>query len=378
MAQDLAAVMGKILARSLGVLREECVLSRLINTDYSEEAKEKGDTIDVPIADEATVSDVTPSNTDPAPSELNPTKVQISLNKWKKANFKMTDKDKLEVSEKAGYLPQKVLAAVKKLANQINTDLYAEYKGVYGYVGTAGTTPFGAGRAELDAIDTRKILNDQLCPDSDRRIILDTAADAKALSVAAIADADKVGAAAEGPKIRGRIGTRYGFDFYFDQLIPTHTAGTGAGYLVNDAAGLLVGATTATVDTGAGTILVGDIVTFAGHSQTYAVTVALAANVFTFTPALKAVVADNAAVTLKASHVVNLAFSRDAFALAVRTALDDTADESLAKTMTMVDPLTGLPLRLEIRRQHKQTVWEFDVLYGVKLIRAALASRIAG
>jgi hypothetical protein len=46
--------------------------------------------------------------------------------------------------------------------------------------------------------------------------------------------------------------------------------------------------------------------------------------------------------------------------------------------MTMVDPLTGLPLRLEIRRQHKQTVWEFDVLYGVKLIRAALASRIAG
>jgi hypothetical protein len=378
MAQDLAAVMGKILARSLGVLREECVLSRLINTDYSEEAKEKGDTIDVPIADEATVSDVTPSNTDPAPSELNPTKVQISLNKWKKANFKMTDKDKLEVSEKAGYLPQKVLAAVKKLANQINTDLYAEYKGVYGYVGTAGTTPFGAGRAELDAIDTRKILNDQLCPDSDRRIILDTAADAKALSVAAIADADKVGAAAEGPKIRGRIGTRYGFDFYFDQLIPTHTAGTGAGYLVNDAAGLLVGATTATVDTGAGTILVGDIVTFAGHSQTYAVTVALAANVFTFTPALKAAVADNGAVTLKASHVVNLAFSRDAFALAVRTALDDTADESLAKTMTMVDPLTGLPLRLEIRRQHKQTVWEFDVLYGVKLIRAALASRIAG
>lgn len=46
--------------------------------------------------------------------------------------------------------------------------------------------------------------------------------------------------------------------------------------------------------------------------------------------------------------------------------------------MSMQDPQTGIVLRLEVSRQHKQIVWEFDILYGARLVRPELAVRILG
>ena len=36
-----------------------------------------------------------------------------------------------------------------------------------------------------------------------------------------------------------------------------------------------------------------------------------------------------------------------------------------SQMMTVTDPDTGLSLRLEVTRQYKQTVWEFDLLWGL-------------
>ena len=86
-----------------------------------------------------------------------------------------------------------------------------------------------------------------------------------------------------------------------------------------------------------------------------------------------------AAVTFKASHVVNLAFHRDAFAFANRPLVQSTQDMQLgSRIMSMQDPKTGITLRLEVSRQYKQVVWEFDLLWGSQLVRAPLATRIAG
>jgi hypothetical protein len=46
--------------------------------------------------------------------------------------------------------------------------------------------------------------------------------------------------------------------------------------------------------------------------------------------------------------------------------------------MSMTDPQTGITLRLEVSRQYKQVTWEFDILWGAKLVRPELATRIAG
>lgn len=81
---------------------------------------------------------------------------------------------------------------------------------------------------------------------------------------------------------------------------PARTPGTGAGYLINHSGGYTTGALTVAVDTGAGTVLVGDILTFAGVSGQYVVASSVgggSVTSITFTPGLAGAVADNAAVT---------------------------------------------------------------------------------
>ena len=142
MSNTLDNIMPKILARGLLALREQAVMPRLVNGDYSAEARQKGDTIDVPIPTSQTVTDVTPANTPPAPSDNTPKKVQVVLDQWKKTNFHLSDKDLVEVDRNAHFLPMQVSEAVRALANTVNENLLANYTKVYGYTGTAGTTPF--------------------------------------------------------------------------------------------------------------------------------------------------------------------------------------------------------------------------------------------
>lgn len=384
MANSLSAVMPKILARGLLALREQAVMPRLVNADYSNDAARKGDTIDVPLPSAVTVSDVTPSNTAPAPADTATAVAQISLNQWKKAGFHLTDREMLEIDAEESFVPMQMAEAVRALANAVNASVHAEYAGIYGIVGTPGSTPFGVDVGSATA--ARKLLNKQLAPRSDRRGVLDFDAEANALALPQFSDAEKIGSS--NVKIEGEIGRKFGIDWVADDGVVTHVAGTAAdsgSFTVTTAAVAAVGATTVSIktNTGSPTLVAGDVVSFAGHDQTYVVTAGTTLTgggvAVTIAPALRASVANAAAVSVRASHVVNLAFHRDAFALAMRPLSAGMADLALGnRILAMTDAQTGLSLRLEVSRQYKQTVWEFDVLWGVKLVRPELAVRIAG
>jgi hypothetical protein len=379
MVNTVTNIMPKILARGLLALREQAVMPRVVNGDYSQQAAQKGDTIDVPIPSALTVNSVTPSNTPPTPADSSPTKVQIPLNNWYEANFHMTDKELVEVDRNEHFVPMQMSEAVKALANKINTTVHNEYKGVFGFAGTAGSTPFAS--AVSAATDARKVLNQQLCPRTDRRMILDFDAEASALALDNFNNVNQVGGT--GPKIEGEIGRKFGFDIYTDDAIVTHSAGGSGTPLVNGA--LAVGDTSVVIDgmSGSGGLVVGDVITMAGNTQTYAVITAPAASggaqTVTVAPAITGIIANDAAITVKASHVVNLGFHRDAFALAMRPLQGSTQGDSYGnQIVSMTDPITGLSMRLEVSRQHKQIVYSLDALWGVKLIRPQLAVRIAG
>lgn len=79
---------------------------------------------------------------------------------------------------------------------------------------------------------------------------------------------------------------------------PITFLGTGVGYLVNNGGGYGPGATSIAVDTGTGTMLIGDLLKFAGHATVYTVATALSGGVVVITPPLTSSVADNEAVTL--------------------------------------------------------------------------------
>lgn len=373
MANSLTSVLPKLLAQGLLALRQQAIMPRLVNRGYETLAGEKGSTIDVPIPSAVAVQDVAPANTPPTTADVAPDKVQVVLDKWKEASFYLTDKDMMEAMN--GTIPMQASEAIKGIANQIDSDILVEYKGVYGFAGTPGTTPFGADLSEY--VNARLALDNQLCPRDNRRVVIDAFAESKAIMLRAFQDAsfrgDKDGI------IEGNIGRKLGSDWWMDQNIPTHTAGTGSGYLINNGAGYAIGIKTVIVDTGTGTLLAGDIIAFAGDTQTYVVvsTVGSPVTSITFEPGLKIAVADNVAITKKASHVVNLNFHRDAFAFATRPL--QSAVEGLGNIiMSAVDELSGLTLRLEVSREHKRTRYSYDVLYGAKLVRRELAARIAG
>lgn len=383
MANAMTDIMPKILARGLLALREQAILPRLVNADYSNDAARKGDTIDVPLPSAVAATDVAPSHAAPAPDGVTVSKVQIPLDNWKKAGFFLTDKEVMEIDRNESFVPMQMSEAIRALANAVNASVHAEYKGIYGLVGTAGATPFATD--VTDATAARKLLNKQLAPRGDRRAVLDYDAEANALALSPFSDAEKVGSAAV--KIEGEIGRKFGIDWYADDGVLTHNAGSASDSVsfTVTADAVSAGAASVTLSANAGTpeLKAGDIVSFAGHSQTYAVTADATLDTVgvavALSPALKADVAADAAVTVTPSHVVNLAFHRDAFALAMRPLSAGTQDLSLGnQILSMTDAETGISLRLEISRQYKQTVWEFDVLWGVKLVRPELAVRIAG
>jgi hypothetical protein len=380
MPNTLTNIMPKILARGLMALREQAIFPRLVNGDYSSEAAKKGTTIDVPIPSAVVATDVTPSNTPPAPDSSSPSVVQIPLNNWKKANFFLTDKEQAEIDRNAHFLPLQAGEAIRAIANKVNESVGAEYKGVFGYVGTAGTTPFAT--TVNAATDARKMLNQQLCPRDNRRAVVNYDAEANMLALAQFSDAEKVGSSQV--KIEGEIGRKYGIDWNTDDAVPTHTSTplTAGAATVNGAHAAGVKTVSIAKATTASPLVVGDILTFAGDSQTYTVTAAVTLAVgntnVSFEPGLKLAKAGGEAVALKASHVANLVFHRDAFAFANRPLADSDMGLGGTKILSMQDPVTGISLRLEVSRQHKQTVWEFDLLWGVKLVRPEYATRLAG
>jgi hypothetical protein len=386
-------------------------MPRLVNGDYSAEAKQKGDTIDVPIPSSVAVVDVAPAITPLAAVDHSPSKVQVQLNHWKQNEpIHLTDNELVQIDSNAHYLPMELGEAIKGLAHAVNQSIIGRYKdtdlGVYGVVGTAGTTPFGSGVGVASATQARKLLNKQLCPRDSRRGVLDFDAGAAALELAAFSDAEKIMSSVV--KIEGDIGRKFGIDWAEDDDVPLHTAGT----LVDGASptplhqgaivtGFAAGVSLVNIDAGSnttltGTLVQGDVVSFAGHTQTYVVIDNASSGNFNSTthaytaaanaisglkiyPPLKAIVADNEIMTVKQSHRVNLIFHRDAFAFATRPLVDETQGLALGnRIISMQDPQTGLVLRLEVSRQHKQTCWEYDILWGDKLVRPELAVRLLG
>jgi hypothetical protein len=91
--------------------------------------------------------------------------------------------------------------------------------------------------------------------------------------------------------------------------LATNPKGTGAGYLVNNGAGYSAGATTIAADTGTGTILVDDVVTFSGSPVRYLVTAALSGGSFQIGNnsygafGLQSSVADNTAITVSSDNL---------------------------------------------------------------------------
>lgn len=373
-----------ILPKALKVLREACVMPALVFTDYQPIAEMRNKQITIPgpqVLGEAEDMAAAIAGAGTVATALTDPTVTITLSNWKYKQFEATDKDMLEAPMKDGVLPSAAEEAVRILANDLDKALLALYKDIPYFYGTPGVTPSNVD----DIINVRKVLQNNKVPLTDRRLVVDTEAEAKFLI--SLKDAGQTGTTAA--LREASMGRLSAFDIYADQLVSSHAVGTFAAGapLVNGA--VAAEATTMAVNGGSGTetILEGDIFTVAGAPGQYVCTAkataaagAIAALSF-YPEAPAGGFADKAAVTILGNHTPNLAFHRDAFALVMRPIADDTIIASESSTIAVqTDPVSGIPLRLETWRESKyaRRQWRFDILYGVKTLRPELAARLIG
>jgi hypothetical protein len=376
MANNLQAVSTPLLAQGLMALRSMNVMPRLVNSDYQGAAEEKNSVINVPIPSAILAQTVVPGATPPSTADVTPTSVPITLDQWVEAPFYLTDLDMMQAVE--GTIPMQASEAIKALANNVNAFILGQYKGFYGFAGTAGTTPFASDTTA--ASSARKLLNKQLAPTGDRRIVLDMDAEGNAISLAMFQQAQMSGSTQT--LVEGVIGRKVGFDWYADQQVLTHvstplTAGACTANGVN-AAGTKVLLLAKATNTSP--LVKGDIISIAGNLQTYVVTADTTlivgnTNVPIYPP-LAVATAGGETITLRATHVVNLAFHRDAIAFATRPLKD--VDHPAVVSSVGVDPISGLSLRLQITREYQRTRFSYDILYGGAVVRPELGARIAG
>ena len=187
---------------------------------------------------------------------------------------------------------------------------------------------------------------------------VDPDAEVAALGLSGFADVSKSGDAR--PIIDGTIGRKYGFDWAMDQQVPTFEASvmTEGALTVNGANEAGAQVVSLAKATNAAGLKEGDILTIAGDAQTYVVTEAVSLAVgntaVKIYPGLARPTTGSEAVTVSGSHVMNLAFHRDAIAFATRP-LMDSANGLGNLIQSAVDPVSGLSLRLEVSREHKRT-----------------------
>lgn len=339
----------------------------------------KGDTIKIRRPSTFTAQDAPSSAQD-----LNTETVTMTLSNWKEVKFALTDKELAYTSER--IIEDHIRPAAYALADNIDQALCGLYTDIP-WVYDLNATP---GSVVTDVTGPRKLLFDNKVPMKDMSLmhyLVDGSAEAGLLGNSAFGQWQGAGPEGVRTQMSGAMGSRFGLNFFANQNVKTHTAGT-----IDDTALLVVGETAKglkvitldAADAGvAGTLVPGDTFVIAGNTQRYAVTALNTAsgNAFTavaFTPALAATAANDAVVTVDAtsSQVQNMAFHKNAFALAMAP-LSEIGNGIGARIATINDPVSNLAIRSRIYYDgdNSKVNIALDVLYGYTTLDPNLAVR---
>lgn len=347
------------------VSRELVGLIPSVNRTSTADRVAKDQTLYVPVAPANTTADITPAMTVTAASDQTIATKSLTISNYKVSSFGYTGEEEYSLNAGPGTASiwrDQIAQCLRVHVNEIEAAIYTAAKsGASRAYGTAATTPFASTLA--DPANIKKILDDNGAPMTDRSLVIDTTAGAALRTLGQLTKANE---AADASLLRqGTLLDLHGFAVRESAQIASHTAGTGASYQLNGAHS--AGATTITVDTGTGTVLAGDVVTI--NSVKYVVATALSGGSFTINaPGLRTALADNTAVTVNATHVKNLGFSRNAILLATRLPKVGQADQATDR-QTITDPRSGLSFELAIYPGYRMNKVEVAIAYGVSVVK---------
>lgn len=351
------------------VSRELVGLVPAVTSNSGAERAAVGQTVRVPITGVANVADISPAMTAPEPTDQTVTNTDIVITKARAAEFGVIGEEQRGLNAngagweniQAGMFAQ----AVRKLVNEVEADLAGTYIATSRAYGTAGTTPFASDLS--DTANLHKILADNGSPLMEKQLVIDTTAGAKMRNLTQLTKANE--ANSDSLLRQGVLLDVHGFAIRESAQMKLHTKGTGAGYLSNGT--FAEGATVINVDTGSGTILAGDVVTFAGDPNKYIVAVGAASpgNITLAAPGLQQSLADGVAMTIGNNYTANMAFDKNAIQLVTRAPALPNGQDMAQDSMMLTDPRSGLTFEVRVYYGYRKVRYEVALAWGVKNIK---------
>lgn len=341
-----------------------------VSRDSTPERAAKDQVINIPIVPAITASDITPGVTAPNDGDQTIGNTTMTISKSRYAPVRWNGEEQKAVGQtgmQGNVIRDQFAQAMRVLVNEVEADLAALYVNASRAYGTAGTAPFGTASDLSDLAQSRKILEDNGAPTSDLQLVLNTSAIANLRGKQSLLF--KVNESGTDALLRrGIIGDLEGVSLHSSAQVKSTTKGTGASYTSNTA-GYAIGATSITLITGTGTVLAGDIVTFAGDTNKYVVATGVAAPgaLVLAAPGLRqALPASAVAMTVENTSARNLMFSRSAMHLVTRAPALPTQGDSAEDVLEIQDPVSGLAFQICVYKQYKQIRWEVGLAWGVK------------
>jgi orotate phosphoribosyltransferase-like protein len=345
------------------------VPSATINANGSERAA-KGDTVRASFTRAATAVNVSESMTIPEGTDQTVDSKTLSISNARAVQIPYTGEDILHLNNGIGFetvYGDQIKQAMRTLVNEMEADLAEEaYKNASRAFGTAGTTPFANNFSEV--AEVRQILVDNGMPTNDGQatLVLNTLAGTNLRQLVQLQKANEAG----GTDLlrQGALLDLQGLMLKESAQIQSHTKGTATG--LDAAGGEAAGETTIALDGGdGGTVLAGDVVTFAGDTNKYIVNTGLAAasgNIIIGAPGLRSTLADTVEMTVGSSYTANVAFHRTALEIAMRAPAVPAGGDSADDAMIVQDPFSGLVFEIRVYKGYRKSMIEVAASWGVK------------
>tara|TARA_B110000259_G_scaffold188338_1_gene246564 strand:+ start:1132 stop:2280 length:1149 start_codon:yes stop_codon:yes gene_type:complete len=339
-----------------------------INADSSERVAKNG-VIRAAYTRSATAADISESMTIPEGTDQTVDNKTMTISKARSVQIPWTGEEMRHVNNGAGYetiYGDQLSQAMRTLTNEIESDLStAAYQGASRAIGTAGTTPFAT---NFDTVATaRQIIVDNGGVTNDGRLalVMNSSAGTKMRNLASLNQVNTSG----GSELlrQGVLLDLQGVSMRESAQVKAHTKGTGANYVVNNAATEIIGQTVITVDGGTGTVLAGDCVTFNGDANIYVVQTALAGGDLVLNaPGLIAAAANDAAMTVGNDFTANVMFHQSALEIAMRAPAIPGGEDAAVDAMLVQDPHSGLVFEIRVYKGYRKQMIEVAATWGVK------------
>jgi len=378
---DLAADI-YIAAQMVG--RELVGMIPAVTMNSGADAAAKDDTIRAAFAPAVAPSTLTPAMTIPEGTGQTVANKTMTLDTMETVEIPWTGELVKSVDNGAGFAfvqGNMIAQAMRAHVNAIEADLVATARAAACRAfGTAATTPFGTANDYTAASNALKILKDNGAGKFDNQLVINTASGANLLGKQSAVNA----AGTESLLRQGVLLDMAGMPVRESGQLGSHTAGTAAS-ATTDNAGYAVGATTLTLAVaGTGTILAGDVLTFAGDTNPYVVVtgdadVSGGGTIVLQEPGLRvAMSAATKAITMIATHSDNLCFARSAIELAMRAPADPMGGDAAVDSMMVLDPHSGLSFGISVYKGRKKAMIAVDALYGDKAWETANIALLLG